>query len=262
MLFVPPFLMNALTIENLSVTIADKKIVRGLSLTVPRGEVHAIMGPNGSGKSTLAKVLAGHPDYIVTEGSVTMDGQNVLELEPDDRARLGLFLAFQYPSEIPGVSIANFLRAALQSRLPEGEELEATDYYAKLYEKMELLAMDRSFTSRSVNEGFSGGEKKRTEILQMAMLEPKYAVLDETDSGLDIDALKVVAHGVNSLRGPNIGILLITHYQRLLNYIVPDHVHVMVAGRIVRSGRKELALDLEERGYDWAREEEREMARA
>ena len=254
--------MNSLNIENLSVTIADKKIVRELSLAVPRGEVHAIMGPNGSGKSTLAKVLAGHPDYLVTGGSVMMDGQNLLELEPDERARLGLFLAFQYPSEVPGVSIANFLRAALQSRLPEGEELEATDYYAKLYEKMELLGMDRSFTSRSVNEGFSGGEKKRTEILQMAMLEPKYAVLDETDSGLDIDALKVVAHGVNSLRGANIGILLITHYQRLLNYIVPDHVHVMVAGRIVRSGRKELALELEERGYDWTREEGREMAHA
>ena len=244
-----------LTVENLHVEIADKQIVRGLSLTVPQGEVHAIMGPNGSGKSTLAKVLAGHPDYKVTAGKVMMDGENLLELEPDERARRGLFMAFQYPSEIPGVTIANFLRAALQSRLPEGEELEATDYYAKLYEKMELLGMDRSFTSRAVNEGFSGGEKKRNEILQMAMLEPKYAVLDETDSGLDIDALKTVAHGVNSLRGPGLGILLITHYQRLLNYIVPDHVHVMVAGRIVRSGRKELALELEERGYDWAREE-------
>ena len=254
-----PF-MSALTVDNLHVTIADKKIVRGLSLSVPQGEVHAIMGPNGSGKSTLAKVLAGHPDYQVTQGKVTMDGENLLELEPDDRARRGLFLAFQYPSEIPGVTIANFLRAAVQARLPEGEELEATDYYARLYEKMELLGMDRSFTSRSVNEGFSGGEKKRTEILQMAMLEPKYAVLDETDSGLDIDALKTVAHGVNAMRGPKIGILLITHYQRLLNYIVPDHVHVMVAGRIVRSGRKELALELEERGYDWAREEGHEMA--
>jgi Fe-S cluster assembly ATP-binding protein len=252
--------MSALSVDNLHVTIADKKIVRGLSLSVPRGEVHAIMGPNGSGKSTLAKVLAGHPDYQVTQGKVTMDGENLLELDPDERARRGLFLAFQYPSEIPGVTIANFLRAAVQARLPEGEELEATDYYARLYEKMELLGMDRSFTSRSVNEGFSGGEKKRTEILQMAMLEPKYAVLDETDSGLDIDALKTVAHGVNAMRGPNIGILLITHYQRLLNYIVPDHVHVMVAGRIVRSGRKELALELEERGYDWAREEGREMA--
>jgi Fe-S cluster assembly ATP-binding protein len=252
--------MNALTVDNLHVTIADKKIVRGLGLSVPRGEVHAIMGPNGSGKSTLAKVLAGHPDYQVTQGKVTMDGENLLELEADERARRGLFLAFQYPSEIPGVTIANFLRAAVQARLPEGEELEATDYYARLYEKMELLGMDRSFTSRAVNEGFSGGEKKRTEILQLAMLEPKYAVLDETDSGLDIDALKTVAHGVNAMRGPNIGILLITHYQRLLNYIVPDHVHVMVAGRIVRSGRKELALELEERGYDWAREEAGEPA--
>jgi Fe-S cluster assembly ATP-binding protein len=252
--------MRALTIENLHVAIGDQEIVRGLSLTVPRGEVHAIMGPNGSGKSTLAKVLAGHPDYQVTKGKVTMDGENIFELEPDERARQGLFLAFQYPSEVPGVTIANFLRAAMQSRLPEGEELEATEYYAKLYEKMELLGMDRSFTSRAVNEGFSGGEKKRTEILQLAILEPKYAILDETDSGLDIDALKTVAHGVNSLRGPDIGILLITHYQRILNYIVPDHVHVMVHGRIVRSGGKELALELEERGYDWARESAGEMA--
>jgi Fe-S cluster assembly ATP-binding protein len=218
------------------------------------------MGPNGSGKSTLAKVLAGHPDYHVMKGEVMMDGENILELEPDERARKGLFLAFQYPSEIPGVTIANFLRAAVQARLPEGEELEATEYYAKLYEKMEQLGMDRSFTSRAVNEGFSGGEKKRTEILQLAMLEPTYAILDETDSGLDIDALKIVARGVNALRGPKVGILLITHYQRLLNYIVPDHVHVMVAGRIVRSGGKELALELEERGYDWARDDAREMA--
>ena len=252
--------MQELTIRNLHVEIDGKEIVRGLSLSVPRGEVHAIMGPNGSGKSTLAKVLAGHPDYHVIKGEVLMDGQNILELEPDERARKGLFLAFQYPSEIPGVTIANFLRAAVQARLPEGEELEATEYYAKLYEKMEQLGMDRSFTSRSVNEGFSGGEKKRTEILQLAMLEPTYAILDETDSGLDIDALKIVARGVNSLRGPKVGILLITHYQRLLNYIVPDHVHVMVAGRIVRSGGKELALELEERGYDWARQDEREMA--
>ncbi len=251
--------MKELRVDNLRVTIADQEIVRGLSLAVPRGEVHAIMGPNGSGKSTLAKVLAGHPDYQVIGGKVTMDGQNLLELEPDERARRGLFLAFQYPSEVPGVTIANFLRAAVQTRLPEGEELEATDSYAKLYEKMELLGMDRSFTSRAVNEGFSGGEKKRAEILQLAMLEPKYAILDETDSGLDIDALKTVAHGVNSLRGPEIGVLLITHYQRILNYIVPDHVHVMVQGRIVRGGGKELALELEERGYDWAREAAGEM---
>ena len=252
--------MSQLSIRSLRVSIADQEIIRGLSLDVPKGEVHAIMGPNGSGKSTLAKVLAGHPDYQVTKGEVLMDGENILGLEPDERARKGLFLAFQYPSEVPGVTIANFLRAAVQARMPKDQELEATEYYARLYEKMELLGMDRSFTSRSVNEGFSGGEKKRTEILQLAMLEPKYAVLDETDSGLDIDALKIVAHGVNSLRGTNIGILLITHYQRLLNYIVPDHVHVMVAGRIVRSGRKELALELEERGYDWARQEEHDLA--
>src|SRR6476646_8918921 len=246
--------MPQLEIKNLRVAIGESEIIRDLSLSVGLGEMHAIMGPNGSGKSTLAKVIAGHPDYKVTSGGVFMDGENLLELEPDERARRGIFMAFQYPSEVPGVTIANFLRAAVQSRLPDGEELEATDYYARLYEKMELLGMDRSFTSRSVNEGFSGGEKKRTEILQIA-------VLDETDSGLDIDALKTVAHGVNSLRGPNLGILLITHYQRLLNYIVPDHVHVMVAGRVVRSGRKELALELEERGYDWAREEEAVLAR-
>ena len=254
--------MQQLTIENLHVTIGDLEIIRGLSLTVPRGEVHAIMGPNGSGKSTLAKVLAGHPDYTVTAGSVTMDGDDILGLEPDERARQGLFLAFQYPSEIPGVTIANFLRAAVQSRMPKNEELEATDYYARLYRKMDLLEMDRSFTSRSVNEGFSGGEKKRNEILQMALLEPKYAVLDETDSGLDIDALKVVSKGVNSLRGPNLGVLLITHYQRLLNYIVPDRVHVMVRGRIELSGDKDLALQLEEKGYDWVRDDIDEPALA
>lgn len=254
--------MDQLIIQDLHVSIGDQEIIRGLSLKVPKGQVHAIMGPNGSGKSTLAKVLAGHPDYAVTAGSITMDGENLLELEPDERARKGLFLAFQYPSEIPGVTIANFLRSAIQARLPQGEELEATDYYAQLYKRMDLLGMDRSFTSRSVNEGFSGGEKKRNEILQMAMLEPKYAVLDETDSGLDIDALKIVAHGVNSLRGPERGILLITHYQRLLNYIIPDHVHVMVRGRIELSGGKELALQLEEKGYDWVKEDAHEPALA
>jgi Fe-S cluster assembly ATP-binding protein len=246
--------MNRLEIDDLHAGIAEQEIIRGLSLGVPKGEVHAIMGPNGSGKSTLAKVLAGHPDYQVTSGSVTMDGEDILALEPDERARKGLFMAFQYPSEIPGVTIANFLRAAVQARLPEGEELEATDYYAELYEKMDMLEIDRSFTSRSVNEGFSGGEKKRNEILQLALLKPKYAVLDETDSGLDIDALKIVAHGVNSQRGPELGILLITHYQRLLEYIVPDYVHVMVQGRIERSGGKELALELEEKGYEWIRD--------
>jgi len=252
--------MQQLEINNLRVAIGESEIVRDLSLTVRTGEVHAIMGPNGSGKSTLAKVIAGHPDYRVTSGEVLLDGQNLFELGPDERARRGLFLAFQYPSEIPGVTIANFLRAAAQSRLPEGEELEATDYYTKLYEKMDLLDIDRSFTSRSVNEGFSGGEKKRCEILQMAMLEPRFAILDETDSGLDIDALKVVAHGVNSLRGPNLGVLLITHYQRMLNYIIPDFVHVMVQGRIVRNGGKDLALELEEKGYDWIRDHAEEPA--
>ena len=252
--------MNQLEIQDLHANIGDQEIIRGLTLTVPKGEVHAIMGPNGSGKSTLAKIIAGHPDYTVTSGAVLMDGENILELEADERARKGIFLAFQYPSEIPGVTIANFLRAAVQARMPEGEELEAVEYYQRLYEKMDMLEMPRAFTSRSVNEGFSGGEKKRNEILQLAMLEPKYAVLDETDSGLDIDALKIVANGVNSLRGPNLGVLLITHYQRLLDYIVPDHVHVMVQGRIVRSGDKNLALELEEKGYDWVRDQVAEPA--
>jgi Fe-S cluster assembly ATP-binding protein len=249
--------MHTLTIDNLHARIGDREILKGLSLTVPLGEVHAIMGPNGSGKSTLAKVLAGHEDYEVTEGSVTLDGQDILSLSPDARARLGLFLAFQYPSEIPGVTIANFIRAALQARLPEGEEIDAISYYEELYEKMDMLQISRSFTSRSVNDGFSGGEKKRCEILQMAMLKPKYAILDETDSGLDIDALKIVAHGVNAMRGGNFSALVITHYQRLLNYIQPDHVHVLVDGRIIRSGGKQLALELEERGYDTIIEEAR-----
>jgi Fe-S cluster assembly ATP-binding protein len=213
------------------------------------------MGPNGSGKSTLSKAIGGHPDYAVTSGEILLDGASILEMEADERARTGLFLAFQYPMEIPGVSNANFLRAALQARLPEGEELEATEFYAQLYAEMDKLEMSRSFTARSVNEGFSGGEKKRNEILQMAMLKPKYAILDETDSGLDIDALKIVSAGVNALRGPDRGILVITHYQRLLDYIVPDVVHVMMDGRIVRTGSKELALELEAKGYDWIKEE-------
>jgi len=246
--------MKSLVIKDLHVNIGDREIVKGLSLEVEQGKVHAIMGPNGSGKSTLAKVIAGHPDYVVTSGEVLIDGENILGEEPDVRARKGIFLAFQYPMEIPGVTIANFIRAAVQARLPEGEELEATEYYHRLYEKMDLLEMPRTFTSRSVNEGFSGGEKKRCEILQMAMLEPRYAVLDETDSGLDIDALRVVSHGVNTLRGPDLGILLITHYQRLLDYIVPDYVHVMVDGKIVMSGGKDLALELEAKGYDWVKE--------
>ncbi|HEY8899873.1 MAG TPA: Fe-S cluster assembly ATPase SufC [Chthoniobacterales bacterium] len=247
----------SLSIQNLTANIGDQPILKGLNLEVPKGEVHAIMGKNGSGKSTLAKIMAGHPDYTVTGGDVFMDGQSLFEMEePDERARAGLFLAFQYPMEIPGVTIANFIRAAVQARLPEGEELEATDYYANLYAKMDALKINRSFTSRSVNEGFSGGEKKRCEILQMAMLEPKYAVLDETDSGLDIDALKIVSEGVNALRSPDRGFLVITHYQRLLNYIVPDKVHVMVDGRIVMSGDKSLALELEAKGYDWVTEGE------
>ena len=241
--------MSLLEIKDLHVAIGDKPIVRGVSLEIRSGEVHAIMGPNGAGKSTLAKVIAGHPDYTVTGGDVLLDGHSVLEMEPDERARAGFFLAFQYPSEIPGVSIANFLRAALQARLAEGEELDASAYYKRLYEKMDLLKIDRKFTSRSVNEGFSGGEKKRCEILQMAMIGPKFGLMDETDSGLDIDALKIVAEGVNSLRGPGLGMLLITHYQRLLNYIVPDFVHVMSKGRVVKSGGKELALQLEAEGY-------------
>src|SRR5437016_7427101 len=206
--------MQQLEIKNLRVAIGQNEIIRDLSLSVGLGELHAVMGPNGSGKSTLAKVIAGHPDYKVTSGEVFMDGENLFELDPDERARKGLFLAFQYPSEVPGVTIANFLRAAMQARLPEGEELEATDYYARLYEKMDMLEMDRKFTARSVNESFSGGEKKRNEILQMLVLEPKYAVLDETDSGLDIDALKIVANGVNASRSPERGFLVITHYQR------------------------------------------------
>lgn len=246
---------NTLKIENLHASVEGTEILKGLSLEVPKGEVHAIMGPNGSGKSTLSKVLAGHEDYEVTAGSALMDGVDLLGMEIDERSRAGFFLAFQYPHEIPGVSNANFLRAALQARLPEGEEIDAVAFYKDMYAKMDELEMDRKFTGRSVNEGFSGGEKKRNEILQMMMLEPKYAVLDETDSGLDIDALKVVAQGVNAMRSPERGMLVITHYQRLLDYIVPDVVHVMFDGKIVKSGGKDLALELEEKGYDWVKEE-------
>ena len=245
----------SLIVKDLHAGIEGTEIVQGLSLEVPKGEVHAIMGPNGSGKSTLAKVIAGHDDYAVRSGSVTMDGENLLEMEIDERARAGLFLAFQYPSEVSGVSNANFIRAALQARMPKGEELDAVVYYKNLYAKMDQLGMDRKFTARSVNEGFSGGEKKRNEILQMMMLEPKYCVLDETDSGLDIDALKIVAEGVNSMRSPERGFLIITHYQRLLDYIEPDHIHVLAGGKIVLSGGKELAHKLEERGYDFLKEE-------
>jgi Fe-S cluster assembly ATP-binding protein len=247
--------MSSLVIQDLHAAIGEKEIVKGLSLTVNRGEVHAIMGPNGTGKSTLAKVVAGHPEYKVTGGDILLEGRSILAMQADERARAGIFLAFQYPSEIPGVSIANFLRAAQQARMAEGEELDATGYYKRLYAKMDMLKIDRKFTSRSVNDGFSGGEKKRCEILQMAMLDPSFAVMDETDSGLDIDALRIVAEGVNALRGPNIGILMITHYQRLLNYIIPDFVHVMYDGRIVKSGDKNLALELEAKGYDWVKKE-------
>lgn len=245
----------SLKIDNLHASIPDREILKGLNLVINPGEVHAIMGPNGSGKSTLSKVLCGHEDYEVTGGSVTLNGEDILEMEVDERSRAGLFLAFQYPFEIPGVSNANFIRAALQARLPKGEELDAVAYYKSLYKRMDELEMSRSFTARSVNEGFSGGEKKRNEILQMMMLEPKYVVLDETDSGLDIDALKIVSKGVNSMRSPDRGFLVITHYQRLLDYIKPDIVHVMVDGRIVHSGGPELALELEAKGYEWAKEE-------
>ncbi len=242
-----------LKISDLRAKVADEDtdILRGVDLELHAGEIHAIMGPNGSGKSTLAKVLAGHPGYEVTGGSVLMHGNDLLELEPDERSRAGVFLAFQYPVDIPGVSIANFLRTAVQAHLPEGEELDIFEFADMLTERMELLEMDPSFAERYVNDGFSGGEKKRNEILQMAVLKPSVAVMDETDSGLDIDALKIVANGVNKLfeERSDMTILLITHYQRLLNYIKPHQVHVMVEGRIVRSGGPEVALELEEDGY-------------
>ncbi|HKP71668.1 MAG TPA: Fe-S cluster assembly ATPase SufC [Pyrinomonadaceae bacterium] len=246
-----------LEIRNLHATVEGKEILRGVSLTVKRGEVHAIMGPNGSGKSTLAKVLAGHPAYEVTGGEVLFDGNNLLELAPDERAREGVFLAFQYPVEVPGVSNAQFLRLAYNEKKKHlgEEELDPLEFKDLLAERAKIVEMDAGLMSRSVNEGFSGGEKKRNEILQMAVLEPKLAVLDETDSGLDIDALRIVSEGVNKLRSPENAVVLVTHYQRLLNYIVPDHVHVLYKGRIVRSGGKELALELEEKGYDWIKDE-------
>ncbi len=242
-----------LKISNLQAEVAEGEleILNGVDLELGKGEIHAIMGPNGSGKSTLAKVLAGHPGYEATGGSVEFNGEDILELEPDERSQAGMFLAFQYPVEIPGVSIANFLRTAQQARLEEGEEIDLFDFTDELTEAMDLLEMDPAFAERPVNDGFSGGEKKRNEILQMAMLKPTLAVMDETDSGLDIDALQIVANGVNKLRerDPDMTILLITHYQRLLNYIKPDHVHVMVKGKIVKSGGPEVALQLEEGGY-------------
>jgi len=246
-----------LKIENLHASIGDKEILKGINLTVGKGEVHAIMGPNGSGKSTLSSVLVGHPTYEVTEGSVTFEGEDILELEPEERAHRGLFLSFQYPVEIPGVSMVNFMRAALNERRKAAglDPLPAAEFLKLMKQKRELVELDNKLASRSVNEGFSGGEKKRNEIFQMAMLEPKLAILDETDSGLDIDALRIVAKGVNELRSPENSTIVITHYQRLLDYIRPDFVHVLYKGSIVRSGGPELALELEERGYDWIKEE-------
>ena len=246
-----------LQIRNLHAAIADKEILKGINLEVKKGEIHAIMGPNGSGKSTLSSVLVGNPNYEVTEGSVLFEGQDLLELEAEERAHLGLFMSFQYPVEIPGVSMVNFMRAALnEKRKAQGlDPIPAAEFLKLMKQKRELVELDNKLASRSVNEGFSGGEKKRNEIFQMAMLEPKLAILDETDSGLDIDALRIVAKGVNELRSPENATIVITHYQRLLDYIRPDYVHVLYKGRIVRSGGPELALELEEKGYDWIKDE-------
>lgn len=248
----------ALEVRNLHVTVEDKPILRGVNLTVKQGEVHALMGPNGSGKSTLANVLLGNPAYEVTAGQIIFDGQDLLEMEADERSRAGLFLAFQYPVGIPGVTLANFLRLAINARMkaadPSSKGISVSDFRKLMRAKMDSLHMDHSFAGRYLNEGFSGGEKKRAEILQMAVLNPKITILDETDSGLDIDALRVVSEGVASLRGPDLGVLVITHYQRILNYIKPDYVHIMYQGRIVENGGPDLALRLEETGYDWVRE--------
>ncbi len=242
-----------LEIRNLYTSVDGNEILKGINLTIKKGEIHAIMGPNGSGKSTLAKVLAGHPSYEVTEGEVLYEGKNLLEMTPDERAREGIFMAFQYPIEVPGVSNAQFLRLAYNEKRKHlgEEELDPLEFKDLLKERAKIVDMDASFMTRSVNEGFSGGEKKRNEILQMAVLEPKLSILDETDSGLDIDALRIVAGGVNQLHNPENSIVLVTHYQRLLNYIVPHYVHVLAQGRIAREGGKELAMELEEKGYDW-----------
>jgi Fe-S cluster assembly ATP-binding protein len=258
--------MSQLEIRNLHVNIEGKEILKGVDLTVEQGKVHAIMGPNGTGKSTLAYTLMGHPTYTVTQGEVIFKGKNVLELEPDERSRLGIFLAFQYPVAIPGVTVANFLRTAINARRravnPEDKGMPIPEFRKMLKEKMNLLQVDQNFAGRYLNEGFSGGEKKRAEILQMATLTPEIAILDETDSGLDIDALRIVADGVNALMNKDLGILIITHYQRLLNYIKPDYVHVMLDGKIVESGGPDLALHLEDQGYEWVREKYEEPSEA
>lgn len=250
--------MSEIVINNLYAGIDGNEILKGVDLTVNQGEVHALMGPNGTGKSTLAYVLMGHPKYKVTEGEVIFKGVNLLDLKPDERSRMGLFLAFQYPVAIPGVSVANFLRTAVNARRkadhPEDKGIPIPEFRTMLKAKMDLLKMDHAFAGRYLNDGFSGGEKKKAEILQMAALEPEIAILDETDSGLDIDALRIVSDGVNALRGEDLGVLVITHYQRILNYIKPDYVHIMLDGRIVESGGPELALTLEEQGYEWLRE--------
>lgn len=247
---------NQLEIKNLHAKVVDgEDILRGVNLVVPKGEIHALMGPNGSGKSTLAKIIAGDPSYEITQGEILVDGESILDMEPDERARAGLYLAFQYPVEVPGVSIANFLRLALNARRDEDDEIEVMEFYNKLQAAIKELNWDDSIIERNLHEGFSGGEKKRSEILQLLVLEPKYAILDETDSGLDVDALKVVSQGVNAARGPEFGALVITHYQRLLNYIVPDVVHIMVKGQIVKTGPKELAMELDSKGYDWILEQ-------
>ncbi|MBE16026.1 MAG: Fe-S cluster assembly ATPase SufC [Dokdonia sp.] len=246
-----------LSVKNLHAGIEEKEILKGINLDIKAGEVHAIMGPNGSGKSTLSAVIAGKEEYEVNKGEIELDGNSILEMDPEERAHEGIFLSFQYPVEIPGVSVTNFIKAAInQTRKAKGlEDMPASDMLKKIKEKSELLEIDRKFLSRSLNVGFSGGEKKRNEIFQMAMLEPKLAILDETDSGLDIDALRIVANGVNKLRSEDNAVLVITHYQRLLEYIVPDVVHVLVDGKIVKTGGKELALELEEKGYDWLKAE-------
>lgn len=250
--------MSELVINNLQVSVEDTEILKGVNLTIRSGEVHAVMGPNGTGKSTLAYALMGHPKYKITGGEATLDGKDLLDLDPNERSKLGLFLAFQYPVAVPGVSVANFLRTAINAHRkgqnPEDKGISIPDFRKKLKEKMALLDMDESFAGRYLNDGFSGGEKKRVEILQMATLEPKISILDETDSGLDIDALKIVAHGIKAVNKKDQGVLVITHYQRILNYITPDFVHVMLNGRIVESGGPELALRLEEEGYEWLRE--------